>query len=66
VGRYRLWAVIVAGPASGAVGEIRVAPAGSEAVPAGLNSTFWGQYTYRRPTPADQLVPSLPHLMLTP
>jgi tetratricopeptide (TPR) repeat protein len=66
VGRYRLWADIVAGTASGAVGEIRVALAGSEAVPAGLNGTFWGQYTYRRPTPADQLVPSLPHLVLTP
>ena len=66
VGRYRLWADTVAGTASGAVGDIRVAPAGSAVSAAGLTGTFWGQYTYRRPTPPDQLVPTLPHLVLTP
>jgi tetratricopeptide (TPR) repeat protein len=28
----------------------------------GLPATAWGLYTYRRPTPADMLVPSLVHL----
>lgn len=63
---YRLWAETVVGTASTTVGEIRVAPPGSDVAPAGLTGTFWGQYTYRRPTPEDQLVPSLPHLVLTP
>jgi hypothetical protein len=40
-----------------------VAGAGS---PLGLTGTFWGQYTYRRATPDDQLVPTLPHLVRTP
>ncbi|HSW42532.1 MAG TPA: O-antigen ligase family protein [Patescibacteria group bacterium] len=66
VSEYRLWANTVVGTAAAAVGEIRVAPAGSTVSPAGLTGTFWGQYTYRRPTPADQLVPALPSLVLTP
>ncbi|HEY5435258.1 MAG TPA: hypothetical protein VIK13_08490, partial [Candidatus Limnocylindrales bacterium] len=65
VERYRLWAETVITTASG-VGEIRVAPTGSATSPVGLTGTFWGQYTYRRATPDDQLVPSLPHLVQTP
>jgi len=65
VGQYRLWSETVISTSAG-VGEIRVAPVGSTALPAGLTGTFWGQYTYRRATPGDQLVPSLPHLVLTP
>lgn len=63
VTRYRLWALTEAGTASG---PIRVAPAGSSVSPAGLTDLFWGQYTFRRATPDDQLVPSLPHLVEEP
>jgi hypothetical protein len=56
----------VGGGYLGTVGEIRVATPGSTVSPAGLTGTFWGQYTYRRATPEDQLVPALPHLVLTP
>jgi tetratricopeptide (TPR) repeat protein len=63
--RYRVWAITVTNTAF-QVGEVRVAPAGVSVSPAGLNSPFWGQYTYRRATPQDQLVPSLPHLVPTP
>ena len=63
---YRLWGDTVGGGILGTVGEIRVAPQGSTVSPAGLTGAFWGQYTYRRATPADQLVPALPHLVLTP
>lgn len=66
VERYRRWADVVTGGASAAVGEIVVAAPEATDADAGLNGTFWGQYTYRRATPADQLVPSLPHLRLAP
>jgi len=66
VARYRLWADTVVGASSGSVGEVRVAPTGPALSPMGLTGTFWGQYTYRRATPQDQLVPSLPHLIRTP
>jgi len=67
VERYRLWADTVVGTASAAVGEIRVASKSTgPVVLLGLGGTFWGQYTYRRATPQDQLVPTLPHLVRTP
>jgi tetratricopeptide (TPR) repeat protein len=63
---YRLWGDTVGGGMLGTVGEIRVAAQGSTVAPAGLTGAFWGQYTYRRATPPDQLVQTLPHLVLTP
>jgi hypothetical protein len=63
---YRLWADTMNGVSSATVGEIRVAPAGSAVSPTGLGGTYWGRFTYRRGTPEDQLLPALPHLVLTP
>lgn len=59
--RFRQWADIASG-SIGATGlTVRVTDAGP-INPAGSNAEFYGQYTYRRPTPWDQLVPGLPHL----
>jgi O-antigen ligase len=63
---YRLWGNTVGGGYFGVVGEVRLAVEGMTGARTGLTGTFWGQYTYRRATPEDQLVPSLPHLVLTP
>ncbi len=64
--QYRDWANITWGNSGAAGAEVAVArPATADAAQAGLYSIAWGIYTYRRPTPTDQLVPSLPHLYLT-
>ena len=67
VERYRLWADTVSGGSAAAVAEARVAgpKTGADSL-LGLTGTFWGQYTYRRATPTDQLLPTLPHLVQTP
>ncbi len=62
---YRDWADTVAGGSGSLGAEIEVGKPQSAGQPvAGLNSIAWGIYTYRRSTPADQLVPELPHLVL--
>ena len=66
VDRYRLWADTDVGGASEEVGEVGVAPTGTVNPGFGLTGSFWGQYTYRRPTPGDQLVPGLPYLTRVP
>ena len=63
--RYRAWAEILVGGLGATVREIRV---GGPAVTAaddvaGISGLYYGHYTYRRPTPANQLVPDLPHLV---
>ena len=65
VARYRLWAETVSGGASLTVGEIRVASTATTGGSMGFSSPFWSQYTYRRPMPGSQLVPSLPRLSLS-
>ncbi len=63
---YRDWADTVGGNTGALGAEVAVGEPQSPGRPvAGLNSIAWGIYTYRRPTPSDQLVPSLPHLVLT-
>ncbi len=65
--RYRTWLAVVNDGANAAGHEIRIGDPGqamSRPVdPAGLGGLFYGTYTYRRPTPWDQLVPALPHLV---
>jgi len=58
---FRIW---MDGPNPGSSStsyEVRVTTEPSDKV-AGMNSLFYGHYTYRRPTSADQLVSALPHL----
>jgi len=45
-------------------GELRVTNPPPNGESQGSTATFWGTYTYRRPTPGDVLVPSLVHLEL--
>lgn len=61
--RFRQWADIVSGGAGTSGQTVRVAATG-HIEPAGSNAEFYGHYTYRRPTPWDQLVPGLPRLTL--
>jgi tetratricopeptide (TPR) repeat protein len=44
--------------------ELRVASPGDTRVGTTQTARYWGLYTYRRPTPADLLVPGLIHLVL--
>ena len=47
--------------------EVRVDPTGYlDAVPAGTNVEYAGQYLYRRPLPIDLLPPGLPRLVFEP
>lgn len=63
---YRDWADTVWGNAGAQGAELKVGEPKKPGAPAtGINSITWGLYTYRRATPADQLVPGLPHLVLT-
>lgn len=55
--------VIQVGSIEGAA-EIRVNPTTQVGPIPGNSSAFWGTYTYRRPTPADVLVPTLVHLAI--
>ncbi|MFN8629639.1 MAG: hypothetical protein U0838_04755 [Chloroflexota bacterium] len=61
--QYRVWLEIIAAYSSSLGLEVRVvpklSPGGSGA--AGAIWQTYGIYTYRRPTPADLLMPSLPH-----
>ncbi len=61
--RYRDWASAIDGFAGGAAAEMRVVwQRGTHDAIAGSNTAWYGSYTYRRPTPADHLVPGLPRL----
>jgi O-antigen ligase/tetratricopeptide (TPR) repeat protein len=48
---FMKWAGIVNGTAGASATDIQTTPAGSEAASAGFSSSFYGHYTYRRPTP---------------
>jgi O-antigen ligase len=64
--RYRAIAEYINGGASAAGHELRVgtaADARADEARAGNAATLWGHYTFRRPTPWDLLVPSLPRLV---
>ena len=62
-GRYRDWASTIDGFAGTTAAEMRVVPDLARGEDdAGVNGHFYGYYTYRRPTPHDQLVPGLPRL----
>ena len=60
--RFRSWADDLNGGAGWAATNVRVVARASGRDLAGINSEFYGQYTYRRPTPWDQIVSVLPHL----
>ena len=63
--RYRAWAEAITGGASAAAAETRVSI--TDLVGRSLEgdvASFWGTYTYRRPTPWDILPPDLIHLTL--
>jgi O-antigen ligase len=62
--RFRAMADAVVSGASSLGGELRVNPAPSVASIEGDAAFIWGTFTYRRPTPADPLVPTLVHLKL--
>jgi O-antigen ligase len=61
--RYRDWASTIDGYSGATAAEMRVV---AHLVPgdpiAGVSGSFYGVYTYRRPTPIDQLAPGLPRL----
>jgi O-antigen ligase len=65
--RFREWIVIVSGGASPSAGTVRMT---LEDVPStdpatvGSLASFYGHYTYRRPTPYDLTPPGLPRLVL--
>lgn len=59
---YTKWAETVAALSSVGGFEPRVVNSDESYTIAGVNSLFYGHFTYRRPTPSDQLVPALPHL----
>lgn len=63
--QFRAWAdsLTSAGELSAEIAVIE--PHGAAGPVAGANCIAWGIYTYRRPTPPDQLVPGLPHLVMT-
>jgi hypothetical protein len=63
---YRRWAEYINGGASAGAHEVRVGTveiARASDARAGNGATFYGHYTYRRPTPWDLLVPGLPRLV---
>ncbi len=62
--RYRTWMFTVGrGAVHGAELRVSTTPLVGRTVEGNL-ALFYGTYTYRRPTPWDLLVPSLPHLTL--
>ncbi len=62
--RYRAWIDVVLGGAGATGREVRVGPTTGDAEDvAGIASMYYGHYTYRRPTPWDQLVVGLPTLV---
>jgi O-antigen ligase len=60
--RYATWAETVNGDSSIGGYEMRVVTDGQPHFVAGINSLFYGHYTYRRPVPSHQLVGWLPEL----
>ena len=62
--RYRQWSDIVQ-PATGVFGlDMRVTTVEERDPAGGVDPGVFGDYTYRRPLPADLLAPTLPHLHL--
>ena len=64
---YRDWSDITWGNSATAGAEvgIELPPTTAGRQYTGQDSLAWGIYTYRRPTPGDQVLPLLPHLYLT-
>jgi tetratricopeptide (TPR) repeat protein len=60
---FRSWANTVSPDAGTAGFEVRVRASHSSANLAGIGSLFYGHYLYRRPTPWDLLVTSLPQIV---
>lgn len=61
--RYRDWASTIDGYAGGGAAEMRVVAQREPGdIIAGSGAGFYGDYTYRRPTPDEYLVPGLPLL----
>lgn len=58
---YLAWAKTVGSTSEAGGFEIRVTQGLPERI-AGINSLYYGHYTYRRPTPWMQLIDGLPHL----
>jgi len=63
-GKFQRVADLIITGSSAAATETRVNPAVPIGPIAGNPAAFWGTFTYRRPTPADVLVPSLVHLAI--
>lgn len=63
--RLERWSDLLSGYGVGGY-EVHVHPGTWSGPAAGLTGTFYGQYTYRRPTPPDQLLITLPHLLYEP
>jgi O-antigen ligase/tetratricopeptide (TPR) repeat protein len=57
--RYRDWLSIIDEGAD----ELRVQDGSRDGIVAGTSALYYGHFDYRRPTPIDQLVPWLPHLV---
>jgi tetratricopeptide (TPR) repeat protein len=65
--RYREWADILERGAGEAGFDVAIElPPISTATKTGITSVAWGAVTYRRPTPDDQVLSDLPHLVLVP
>jgi O-antigen ligase/tetratricopeptide (TPR) repeat protein len=62
--RWRRMSEILIGGSSRSGYELRIATTPSRSAVAGDPALFWSTFTYRRPGPADLLVPSLVHLTL--
>jgi len=65
--RFREWVLIITGGSSPSAGTIRMTFEGVESpdpATVGTLASFYGHYTYRRPTPFDLTPPGLPRLVL--
>ena len=61
--RFRRWSVIVQGPSGNSSGVVRTTPKAEPGRSVVDDTSFYGQYTYRRAIPQDRILPGMVRLV---